>query len=169
MTDQLDLALLVVRVAFGVGLAVHGYNKVFGSGGLTGTAGWFGSIGMKWPPVQARLAAGTEIAAGLLFAAGLFTPLAAAGMIGLMTVAFWAVHRGNGFLIIKGGWEFVAAIAVVAWAVATIGPGRFSLDHAFDIEWTGWSGSLVAGLVGIASGAAQLALSYRPATAPSNP
>jgi putative oxidoreductase len=79
------------------------------------------------------------------------------------------VHRGNGFLIIKGGWEFVAAIAVVAWAVATMGPGRFSLDHAFDIDWTGWSGSLVAGLLGIASGAAQLAVSYRPATAPSNP
>ena len=169
MEDQLNLALLVVRVAFGVGLAVHGYNKVFGGGGLAGTAGWFGSIGMKWPPVQARLAAATEIATGLLFAAGLLTPLAAAGMIGLMTVAFWAVHRGNGFLIIKGGWEFVAAIAVVAWAVATMGPGRFSLDHAFDIDWTGWSGSLVAGLLGIASGAAQVAVSLRPATAPSNP
>jgi putative oxidoreductase len=167
--DQLNVALLVLRVAFGIGLATHGYNKVFGGGGLAGTAGWFGSIGMRWPPVQARLAAGTEIIAGLLFAAGMFTPVAAAGIIGLMTVAFWAVHRGKGFLIIHGGWEFVASIAVVAWAVATIGPGRFSLDHAFDVEWSGWSGALVAGLLGIGSGTAQLALSYRPATVPSNP
>jgi putative oxidoreductase len=167
--DQLNTALLVVRVTFGVGLAVHGYNKVFGGGGLAGTAGWFESIGMRWPPLQARVAAAMEITAGLLFAAGLLTPLAAAGMIGLMTVAFWAVHRGKGFLIINGGWEFVAAIAIVAWAVATIGPGEFSLDHAFDIEWSGWTGSLVAGLLGVASGAAQLALSYRPEPAPSQP
>lgn len=163
MEDQLDAALLVVRLAFGVGLAAHGYNKVFGGGGLAGTAGWFASIGMKWPAVQARLAASTEIGAGLLFAAGLVTPLAAAGMIGLMAVAFWAVHRTHGFLLINGGWEFVGSIAVVAWAVATIGPGRFSLDHAFDIEWSGWAGALVAGLLGIGSGAAQLALCYRPA------
>jgi putative oxidoreductase len=162
MNDQLDTALLVIRLAFGFGLAAHGYNKVFGGGGLTGTAGWFESVGMKWPALQARLAATTEITTGLLFAAGLLTPFAAAGMIGLMTVAFWVVHRNNGFLITKGGWEYVAAIAVVAWAVATIGPGRFSLDHAFDIESSGWSGALIAALLGVGSGAAQLALCYRP-------
>ncbi len=162
MNDQLDVALLVVRVAFGLGLAAHGYNKVFRGGRLPGTAQWFDSIGMKWPALQARLAAGTEIGTGLLFAAGLLTPLAAAGMIGLMTVAFWAVHRNNGFMITNHGWEYVAAIAVVAWAVGTIGPGRFSLDHAFDIEWTGWTGALIAGLLGVGSGAALLATCYRP-------
>ncbi|HET9666849.1 MAG TPA: DoxX family protein [Desertimonas sp.] len=162
MEDQLDTALLVLRLAFGVCLAGHGYNKIFGGGGLAGTAGWFDSIGMKWPPLQARLAAATEIGTGLLFAVGMLTPLAAAGMIGLMTVAYWAVHRGKGFLVVNGGWEFVAAFAIVAWAVATIGPGRFSLDNAFDIEWTGWSGSLTAALVGIGSGIVQLAVCYRP-------
>jgi putative oxidoreductase len=160
--DQIDLALLVVRVCFGVGLAYHGYNKVFGGGGLAGTAGWFGSIGMKWPAAQARLSAGTEIGAGILFAAGLFTPFAAAGMIGLMAVAGWVVHRKNGFFIVKEGWEYVAAIALVAWAVATIGPGSYSLDNAFDIEWTGWTGSLIAALIGVGSAVAQLAICYRP-------
>jgi putative oxidoreductase len=168
VTDRLNLALLVVRLGFGLGFAAHGYAKVFGSGGLAGTTGWFDSIGMKWPSVQARLSAATEIITGLLFAAGLLTPLAAAGMIGVMTVAFWAVHRGNGFLVVHGGWEFVAAVAVVAWAVATIGPGRFGLDNALDIEWTGWSGALVAGLLGIASGAAQLAACYRPSATAQN-
>ena len=162
MNDQLDVALLVVRVAFGLGVAAHGYNKVFGGGGLVGTGQWFGSIGMRWPALQARLAAGTEIGTGLLFAVGLLTPLAAAGIIGLMTVAFWAVHRNNGFMITNHGWEYVAAITVVAWAVATIGPGRFSLDNAFDIEWSGWTGAVVAGVVGVGSGAAQLAICYRP-------
>lgn len=160
--DQINLALLVLRVFFGVGLAYHGYNKVFGGGGLSGTARWFGSIGMKWPPTQARLAACTEMGAGLLFAAGLLTPLPAAGMIGLMVVAGWVVHRKNGFFIIKEGWEYVASIALVAWAVATIGPGRYSLDNALGIEWTGWAGSLIAALVGVGGAVIQLAGCYRP-------
>lgn len=162
MEDQLNLALLVLRVFFGVGLAAHGYNKVFGGGGLAGTGRWFGSIGMKWPSLQARMAAGTEIGAGLLFAAGLLTPLAAAGMIALMVVAGWVVHRPNGFFIVKEGWEYVASIALVAWSVATIGPGRFSLDNAFDIESSGWTGALVAGVVGVGAAVAQLAVCYRP-------
>lgn len=166
--DPADLALLVVRLVFGVGLAYHGYNKVFGGGGLEGTARWFGSLGMRWPALQARLAASTEIGAGLLFAAGLLTPLAAAGMIGLMVVAGWAAHRHNGFFIFnKGeGWEYVASIAVVAFAVATIGPGDVSVDNAIGLDWTawdGWIGAVVAGVLGVAGGIAQLAVCYRPA------
>ena len=84
---QPDLALLLLRGVFGVFLAYHGYNKVFGGNGLQGTAGWFGSIGMKWPLWQARAAAATEIGAGLLFAAGLLTPFAAAGIVAVMVVA----------------------------------------------------------------------------------
>ena len=96
---QLDLGLLVLRVVFGVFLAYHGYNKVFGGGGLAGTAGWFGSIGMKWPLWQARLAAATEVGAGLLFAFGLFTAFAAAGIIGVMLVAIVVAHWKVGFCV----------------------------------------------------------------------
>jgi putative oxidoreductase len=166
--EQLDAALLVVRLVFGITLACHGYNKVFGAGGLAGTAGFFGSIGMRWPWLQARLAAGTEIGAGLLFAAGLLTPFAAAGIIGLMAVATWAVHRGNGLFVFNQGWEYTASIAVVAWAIATIGPGEYSLDEVLDLSWSGWTGALIAGLLGLGAAAVQLAICYRPpAPAPS--
>lgn len=169
--DPLDIALLVVRLVLGLFLVVHGYNKVFGGGGLAGTARWFGSIGMRWPAVQARLAAMTEIGAGLLVAAGLLTPIGAAGMIGLMTVASYAAHRGN-FFVFKDGWEYTATIAVVAWAVAAIGPGDLSLDHAIGLDWTawdGWVGAVIAAVLGLGGGVAQLALCYRPqpAAAPS--
>ena len=160
--DQVNVAVLVLRVFFGVGLAYHGYNHMFRGGRLAGTARWFGSIGMKWPETQARLSVATEVGAGLLFAAGLITPFAAAGMIGVMVVALWTVHRFNGFFIIKEGWEYVASIALVAWAVGTVGPGRYSLDNAFDIDWTGWTGSLIAGLLGVGGAVVQLAVCYRP-------
>jgi putative oxidoreductase len=162
--QQLDVGRLVLRVVFGLFLSYHGYNKVFGPSGLKGTAGWFGSIGMKWPKWQARLAATTEVGAGLLFAAGLLTPLAAAGMVGLMLVAIWVEHWKVGFFIFKPkqGWEYCASILVVAFAVAMMGAGRWSLDHAFGITFHGWWGAVVAAVVGIGGGLAQLAISYRP-------
>ena len=161
------IALLVVRVFFGLSLAAHGYNKVFGGGGLNGTAGWFGSIGMKWPIWQARIAAATEIGAGLLLALGLATPLAAAGFIGLMLVAIVVAHRKNGFFVFKPGqgWEYCASIAVVAFAIGTIGAGKYSIDQAIDKDVQGWTGAVIALVLGVGGAATQLALSYRP---PSN-
>ncbi|CAN5669759.1 DoxX family protein [soil metagenome] len=164
--DSLNVALLVLRLAFGLGLAAHGVNKVVGGQGLAGTTGWFRSIGMKWPAQQARLAAGTEIGAGSLLAVGLLTPLAAAGMIGVMVVAAWVGHRQNGFFSMNNGWELNAYIAVAAWAVGAIGPARFSLDRALGIGWSGWWGAVVALVLGIGAGVAQLAVSYRPPVKP---
>ncbi len=165
MQQQFDVAVLVLRVVFGVFLAAHGYNKVFGGGRLKGTAGWFGSMGMKWPKWQARIAATTEVGAGLLFAAGLLTALAAAGMVALMFVAIWTVHWKVGFFVFKPnqGWEYCASILVVALMVATMGPGRWSLDHALELEWfRDWRGLIVAAVVGFGGALGQLAVSYRP-------
>ncbi|MCU1361955.1 MAG: putative rane protein [Ilumatobacteraceae bacterium] len=161
---QFDFGVLVLRLAFGLSMAYHGYNKFSGPGGLTGTAGWFGSIGMKWPKWQARLAASTEVGAGLLLAAGLLTPLAAAGMIGIMVVAIWVAHWKIGYFMFKpgGGWEYCAAIIAASFVIGTVGPGKYSLDHAFGIDWTGWTGCIITAVVGFGGGLAQLGLSYRP-------
>lgn len=154
--------MLVLRVVFGLFLAYHGLNKV--KSGIEGTTGWFRSIGFKWPGLQARVAAATEMGAGVLFAAGLLTPLAAAGMIGVMLVAIVVAHWKVGFFIFKPnqGWEYCASIAVTAAAVATIGAGEWSLDHAWGITWTGWTGCVVALGLGVGGAMAQLAASYRP-------
>ena len=162
--NHTDVALLVVRVFFGLSLAYHGYNKVFGPGGLAGTGRWFGSIGMKWPTWQARIAAATEIGSGLLLAVGLATPLAAAGFIGIMLVAIVVTHWANGFFVFKPGqgWEYCASIAVVALAIATIGAGKYSVDHAIHKDVENWTGALIAGVLGVGGAISQLAVSYRP-------
>lgn len=164
MIDQANLALLVLRLVFGLFLAYHGYNKFFGGGRIKGTAGWFGSMGFRFPRLQAYLAASTEIGAGVLLAAGLLTPLAAAGVIAVMIVAIVTAHWKVGFFIFKEGqgWEYCASIAVAAFAVGTIGPGEWSLDHAIDLHFHDWSGMIIAGAVGIGSAVAQLATFYRP-------
>jgi putative oxidoreductase len=163
---QFDLGLLVLRVVFGLFFAYHGYNKLFGKGGIKGTVGWFAAIGMKWPAAQARIAAVTEMGAGVLLAAGLLTPLAAAGIIGVMVVAIVVAHWKVGFFVFlpNQGWEYCASIAVAAWVIATVGPGRYSLDHAFGWvgEPTAWAGAIVAAVLGIGAGVVQLLVSYRP-------
>ncbi len=161
-----DLALLIVRVFFGLSLAYHGYNKFFGAGGLSGTAKWFGGIGMKWPIWQARMAATTEVGAGLLLAIGLVTPLAAAGFIGVMIVAIVVAHWSVGFFVFKAGqgWEYCGSIAIVALAIGTVGPGKYSVDRLIDEDWAyhaGWVGALIAGGLGIGGALAQIGLSYR--------
>jgi putative oxidoreductase len=162
--NQFNAGMLILRAVFGLFLAYHGYNKFFGPGGLTGTAAWFKNIGMRWPLWQARLAATTEVGSGVLLAVGLLTPLAAAGMIGVMTVAIVVAHGKVGFFIFKPnqGWEYCASIAITAFAIGMIGPGRWSLDHALDINWHGWTGALIAGVAGLAGAAGQLAICYRP-------
>lgn len=56
--DPIDLALLILRLTFGLFLAYHLYNKLTGGGGLAGSARWFGSIGARggWAGAVTQLA-----------------------------------------------------------------------------------------------------------------
>jgi putative oxidoreductase len=159
-----DVGLLILRLVLGVTLAAHGYNKFFGGGRIPGTARWFESIGMKPGKFHATVAATTEMAAGLGLAAGLLTPIPAAGFVSLMLVAAWTVHRHNGFFIVKEGWEYNLVLAVSAIAVATVGPGRLSLDWLiFGHNWLdGWAGLALSAGLGLAGAVGQLLIFFRP-------
>ncbi len=56
-----------------------------------------------------------------------------------MTVAFVTVHRKNGFFIFNPGegYEYVVTVAFALVALAVLGAGKISLDHALDIELHG--------------------------------
>src|ERR1700743_928413 len=152
MNDAYDVGLRILRVVLGLTLAAHGFNKFFGGARIRGPAAWFESIGMKYGTFQAVIAATTEVSAGLGLAAGLLTPIPAAGFVSLMLVAAWTVHRPNGFFIVKEGWEYNLVLAVSAVAVATIGPGKLSLDYLiFGENWMdGWPGLLISVGLGLA-------------------
>ena len=164
-----DAAILLLRVVLGLTMAAHGYNKFFGGGRIPGTAGWFDSIGMKPGMFHARVAASTEIAAGLGLALGLLTPIPAAGFVALMLVAAWTVHRHNGFFIVKEGWEYNLILAVAAVAIAGTGAGRYSLDHvlfhcnkSINHFLSGWCGLTIAVVLGLVGGIGQLLIFFRP-------
>ncbi|MFL6090099.1 MAG: DoxX family protein [Aeromicrobium sp.] len=163
---DVDLGVLIIRLAIGVTLIVHGLNKLFGPGGLQGTEAWFSSLGLRPAWLHARLAAATEIGAGALMAVGLLTGLAAAAFIGLMAVATLTDHRGKGFFVFKGGWEYTVVLAAVSVAVASIGPGDWSLDHVFGLDLAGIAWSIAATAIGGIAGAGLLVAFLRPEPKP---
>lgn len=164
-----SFGILILRVGIGLALAAHGYNKFFGGGRIPGTARWFESIGMRKGTgrICAIMAASAELGCGLLIAVGLLTPLAAAGMISVMIVAGWVVHRPNGFFSANDGYELNFVFALAALAVATVGAGKYSLDHVIGISYrfNGAVGFAIALAVGIVGAVVQLATFYegRPA------
>ncbi len=159
---DVDLGMLVLRLAIGPMLVLHGANKVWGGGGLAGTAGWFESLGLRPGWLHARLGAGTELVAGALVTLGLLTGLASTAFVGLMAVAALTDHRGKGYFIFKGGWEYVLLVAMAAVALAVVGPGAWSLDAALDLPFSGPWWGLVAAVGGVAAAGALLAVFRRP-------
>lgn len=164
--DAIDIALLVFRCGIGAVMLAHGINHIWGGGKIAGTAGWFGSMGMRPALLQAWLASVTEIAAGGLLVLGLLTPLGGAAVVGVMFVA-WAInHRGNGFFIFRPGegWEYVMTLGLCGMLLGAIGPGGWSLDEAVDIrdDLTGWVGLLLSAGAGVGGAVLLLAVSWRP-------
>jgi putative oxidoreductase len=166
MMDADVVALLLIRVVLGVVMIMHGHNHWRGGGKIAGTAGWFGGLGLRQPVLQAWMSVLTEIGAGLLLILGLLTSLACAATISIMLVAGLLAHRPNGFFVFREGYEYVLTIGVVALALAMLGPGRFSLDHALDIVVHGWLGGAIALGVAVVAVAGLLATFYRPQPAP---
>ncbi|HEX2384219.1 MAG TPA: DoxX family protein [Acidimicrobiales bacterium] len=164
--NAINFVLLGFRLAAAAVMLAHGINHIFGGGKLAGTGRWFESLGMKPGRLHAWLASLTEIGAGVLLVLGLLTPLAAAGIIGVMLVALITNHRGNGFFIFRPGegWEYVMTLTVVGFVIATIGPGDWSVDHAIGLDehYIGGWGLLIGLLAGAGGAALLLALFWRP-------
>lgn len=166
MEDQINAAMLILRVGVGGVILAHGIKH---ARGRIKTSNWFGSLGFRQPQLQWFFSTATEIGVGVLLIAGALTSLAAAGLIGIMTVAFWTVHRFAGFWVTARpdeGWEYVFVLTVAAFALAILGPGEISVDSALDIVSTfnGWVGAAL-GVAGIALAFVQMATFWRPSEA----
>jgi putative oxidoreductase len=165
-THATDLALLVLRVTVGAIFLAHGFNHVFGGGKIAGTGRWFESLGMRPGWMHAWTASLTEIGAGALLVAGLLTPVAAAGVVGVMLVAWITNHRGNGFFIFRPGegWEYVMTLTMTGVVIAMLGPGQWSLDDAAGLlGMAGWTGLWIVLGAGVGGAALLLAGFWRPA------
>ncbi len=155
--DAVDFGLMALRAWLAVVMVAHGVNH---GRSLDGTAAWFESKGFKRSRTLATLSSAGEVSVGLGLLVGFLTPFAAAGLLAVVTTAFWSVHRFSGFFVFARpdeGYEYVATLAVAALVIAVVGPGSISVDHWFGLEIGPWWGALIAG-GGVAAAFAQLAI-----------
>jgi putative oxidoreductase len=155
----MDLGLLILRVVVGLTLAAHGSQKLFGwfgGYGLAGTGSFFEQLGFRPGKVQAFFAGLAEAGGGLLLATGFLTPLAAAAIVSVMFVAIVSVHWEKGFFVQNGGLEYPMTLGVIATALAFIGPGALSFDHALGLPWQGETWGIAALGAGLLMGATPL-------------
>ncbi len=150
----MDLVLLALRLIVGLLFVGHGAQKLFGAfggSGIVGTAAFFEKAGLRPGRLHAIAGGSGEFFGGLLLALGLLTPFAAAALIGVMTAAIWAVHFKNGIWVTANGFEYNLVLIGVAFALAGLGAGGWSLDYAIGLDMTGdvWAlAALAAGLIG---------------------
>ena len=150
-----SIGLLIARLVFGLMIAAHGSQKLFGwfgGHGLAGTAGFFDSIGFRPGRFFATLAASTEVMSGILLATGFLGPVGPALMISVMIVAAATIHWKNGVFASKNGIEVPLLYGVTAATLLLTGPGVYSLDAVFGLsalstpvlQW----GALAVGVLG---------------------
>jgi putative oxidoreductase len=164
-SGKMSTGLLIARVVFGIVMAAHGTQKLFGwfgGHGIAGTGAFFDALGFR-PGRTMALAAGlSEITSGLLVASGFLGPVGPALMVSVMIVAS-SVHWGHGLFAATNGIEVPLLYSAGAVALALTGYGVYSLDAALGIAdyWTlGPTATVLA--VGVLGGLANLVLRREP-------
>lgn len=127
---QLDVGLLVLRLAIGIVMFAHGYQKVFGFG-IAGITQAFTQMGVPMPAISAPLVAFVELLAGLALILGILTRLAAIPIAIDMVGAILLVHLKNGFFLPQG-YEFAFTVMMSAIALSLLGAGGYSVDAALE-------------------------------------
>ena len=165
----MKLGLTLLRMIVGALFFGHGTQKLFGwfgGHGIEGTAGFFETIGLRPGRKHATAAGAAEAGGGVLVALGFLTPAAAASLIGVMSTAIRKVHGKNGPWVTDGGYEYNLALIAIMVALADVGPGDLSLDHALGIEVKGPLVALLALAAGIGGGLVLTGGSQAPEPAP---
>jgi len=121
---NLDVALLVLRLALAAVLLSHGLPKVMNFGA---TVGGFQGMNIPAPTLTAAFAVLSEVVGGILILLGIAVDIAGVLVIIDMLGAIVTVHWANGFDFTKGGWEHPFTVLAMALALALAGPGDYSV------------------------------------------
>lgn len=125
-----ELGLVILRVVLGIIFIAHGIPKL--TGGIEGTAGYFGSLGIPAAVIAAWLIALLESLGGLMLLLGFFvTPTSLLLTVHMLTGIVLA-HASNGFYVIgegQGGIEFNLILIASLLALIFCGPGLAAIDN----------------------------------------
>ncbi|WP_189053238.1 DoxX family protein [Longimycelium tulufanense] len=128
-----DLGLLILRLVLGGGFIAHGAQKLFGAfdgPGIDGFARFLANQGFRQTTFLSWATGLTEFVGGILVVLGLFTPLGAAGILGVM-ISSTVVKWSSGYFLAgpMTGFEFDLILGAAAAALVLAGPGRVAVDN----------------------------------------
>ena len=127
MSSSANAALLILRVALGATMLLHGIQKLT-STGIAGVQEMLAGLGVPLADVAGAALPFVEIGAGALLIVGLFTRVAAALLAIVSFGAMFTVHFTAGFFAQDGGYEFVLVLALLGVALVLTGGGRWAAD-----------------------------------------
>lgn len=126
-THSSNWTALVIRVPLGLSFMTHGWGKLFGKGNPEGFAGFLHGLGLDPSYPLAVMAGLSETVGGLFIVLGLFTRLAAASHVILMSVIIVFVHISQP-VFGQGSFELQLFMLMMSFILLMQGGGKLSLD-----------------------------------------
>ena len=123
-----DITLLIGRVALGVVLIAHGWQKFF-TFGISGATASFEQMGIPLAGAAATFAAMVELVGGILLIVGFAVPLVGLLVAIDMVGALLFVRAPNGVFVGDGRYELVLVIAALGVVFAGVGAGGYAVDR----------------------------------------
>lgn len=122
-----DISASILRATLGIVLMAHSLYLKMVVYTLSGTAQFFGSIGL--PEILAYIVFAVEAVAGVALLLGFKTRLFSALVIPILLGATW-VHSANGWLFNNsgGGWEYPLLLTIMAVAQLGMGDGKYAIS-----------------------------------------
>jgi putative oxidoreductase len=125
------LSWLIIRLAAGLILFVHGWQKLGNIDGVTAT---MVKNAISPPMLVAYVVSVTETVGALGVAVGLFTRFCAAACAIDLAVITFHVLLPKGFTWSQGGYEYLLMWGLIMFAIALRGGGPYSLDRLLGRE-----------------------------------
>lgn len=124
-----DLALLVVRIATGAILMLHGWTRWEQT--IPKVTQQLTDLHVPWPNVFAWGTVGFELIGGALLVFGLLTPLIGLVLVVMQVMIICYAKWRLGPFLVDGGYEYNVALAALGLLFATHGGGRTAVDALF--------------------------------------
>ena len=126
LSNGKSVSLLLARLTIAYGFYEPAMQKW---SDISSVANWFGTLSIPFPTLNAYMAASTELLGVVLLTLGLFTRLISIPLMVVMVVAITTVHLTHGFSAGDNGFEIPLYYLLFLALFASLGAGKFSLDH----------------------------------------
>ena len=136
VSHELDLELLIMRLACSLPFLYHGCAILFGAFGGPGPQGF--AAFMHMPVAVGYLVGLAQFAGGIAVLTGALLRLGALCIITVMLGAVFMVHLPHGYDIGRGGMEYALAELLLALGLLLAGPGKYSLASVLPAPMRKW-------------------------------